>query len=275
MRFIVQVRIEPETNSQSDVIDIAVIERDRLTPATLGLTIEDANRVLAGVQHVVAIEHCAQALSAVEHCLYDSIAALAPLGRCPVCGIDRIHTLDHVLPKSAFPEFSVAPLNLVPSCFACNLAKSSAVASGLPDEPFHPYFDSWERMELFDARLRWAPRFGVEFEICADPLRLPPPLAKRAEYHFRLFNLRDRYFTWGLGELSDRIGALLRVFETSRTGALAEELLWNADNEARRGRPFARAFYRALAVDDDFCQGRLMAVPSLLRGPFQGAGWEC
>ena len=68
MRFIVQVRIEPDTDTTGDVIDIAVIERDRLTPATLGLMIEDANRVLAGVQHVVAIKHCAQALSAVEHC---------------------------------------------------------------------------------------------------------------------------------------------------------------------------------------------------------------
>jgi hypothetical protein len=46
MRFIVQVRIEPDTNSQSDVIDVAVIERDALSPATLGLTIEEAKGLL-------------------------------------------------------------------------------------------------------------------------------------------------------------------------------------------------------------------------------------
>ncbi len=68
MRFIVQVRIEPDTDSQSDVIDIAVIERDVLSPATLGLTIEEAKGLLAGVQNVVATEHCADALSNVEHC---------------------------------------------------------------------------------------------------------------------------------------------------------------------------------------------------------------
>ena len=42
MRFIVQVRIESDTNTQSDVIDIAVIERDVLSPAPLGLTVEEA-----------------------------------------------------------------------------------------------------------------------------------------------------------------------------------------------------------------------------------------
>jgi hypothetical protein len=68
MRFIVQVRIEPDTNTQSDVIDVAVIERDVLSPATLGLSIEDAKGLLAGVQTVVATEHCAAALAAVEHC---------------------------------------------------------------------------------------------------------------------------------------------------------------------------------------------------------------
>ena len=68
MRFIVQVRIEPDTHTTSDVIDIAVIERDVLSPATLGLSIEEAKGLLAGVQTVVATEHCADALSNVEHC---------------------------------------------------------------------------------------------------------------------------------------------------------------------------------------------------------------
>ncbi len=68
MRFIVQVRREPDTNTIGDVIDVAVIERGVLSPATLGLSIEEAKGLLAGVQPVVATEHCADALSNVEHC---------------------------------------------------------------------------------------------------------------------------------------------------------------------------------------------------------------
>ena len=68
MRFIVQVRIEPDTDTTGDIIDVAIIERDVLSLATLGLSIEDANLALTGIQKIVVTEHCAEALSTVEHC---------------------------------------------------------------------------------------------------------------------------------------------------------------------------------------------------------------
>ena len=38
------------------------------------------------------------------------------VARCPFCGISESSTLDHYLPKEQYPEFSVFPKNLVPSC---------------------------------------------------------------------------------------------------------------------------------------------------------------
>jgi 5-methylcytosine-specific restriction endonuclease McrA len=52
-------------------------------------------------------------------------------GKCTYCGVDifadwhqyATATIDHLLPKSAFPELAMAQDNLVLSCVACNHTK--------------------------------------------------------------------------------------------------------------------------------------------------------
>ena len=63
MRFIVQVRVELD-GTPASVVEVATVEGDDLSPATVGLSIDDAKSVLAGVQDVVVAEHCAAALRA-------------------------------------------------------------------------------------------------------------------------------------------------------------------------------------------------------------------
>lgn len=47
---------------------------------------------------------------------------------CPFCGRPgKPATLDHFLPQSAFPEFSMYYRNLIPSCYDCNTAKKVRV----------------------------------------------------------------------------------------------------------------------------------------------------
>ena len=143
MRFIVQVRIEPDTHTTSDVIDIAVIERDVLSPATLGLSIEEAKGLLAGVQTVVATEHCADALSNVEHCedcgrrfahketrhlqvrsLYGTVTVPNPRWWTCICAAGERATftpLANLLPERFTPE-----LGLVEAKLAAHMAFSAA-----------------------------------------------------------------------------------------------------------------------------------------------------
>lgn len=53
--------------------------------------------------------------------IYDAMMAAAN-EKCPFCGgIGRPRNLDHYLPKAHYPQFSVLPLNLVPSCRDCNI----------------------------------------------------------------------------------------------------------------------------------------------------------
>ena len=90
MRFILQVRIEPD-NTTSDatesvggsVVDVVVVERGEFLSATLGLSVEDAKRILAGVQDTVVAEH--------------GQAELASMSCCAECGRRFAHKEDRQL----------------------------------------------------------------------------------------------------------------------------------------------------------------------------------
>ena len=60
------------------------------------------------------------------------------LNSCPMCGGTGVAALDHVLPKSDYPEFAIFSFNLVPTCDACNRRRSS---KGAKFHFVHPYFD--------------------------------------------------------------------------------------------------------------------------------------
>lgn len=62
---------------------------------------------------------------------------------CPACGeAGRPNTLDHYLPKSAYPHFAVTPVNLFPMCDACQRAKGAKIGNAqCPRFFLHPYFD--------------------------------------------------------------------------------------------------------------------------------------
>ena len=58
--------------------------------------------------------------SKVGRRIYDSILNSVEDNICPYCSQRLIKTLDHYLPKSIYPYFSVTPINLVPACRDCN-----------------------------------------------------------------------------------------------------------------------------------------------------------
>lgn len=59
---------------------------------------------------------------------------------CYMCGDMNAGTLDHILPKDIYPEFSFFSKNLVPSC-DCNSKKSTNLSSAL-NPHFYPECDS-------------------------------------------------------------------------------------------------------------------------------------
>lgn len=61
---------------------------------------------------------------------------------CPFCTINNVNTLDHLIPKSEFSEFSDHPVNLMPCCSDCNSKKSSNWRDGNTRKYLNLYLDS-------------------------------------------------------------------------------------------------------------------------------------
>jgi 5-methylcytosine-specific restriction endonuclease McrA len=72
---------------------------------------------------------------------------------CPMCGSSELGTLDHIFPKSVFPEFSIYSKNLVPACFGCNLKRNAQYSNNAGGRVLHPYFDAFMNDRLIYTRL--------------------------------------------------------------------------------------------------------------------------
>ena len=53
----------------------------------------------------------------------DEILGSARFDACPYCNATTVDSLDHALPRTVYPEFSVLAQNLVPACGQCNRKK--------------------------------------------------------------------------------------------------------------------------------------------------------
>ncbi|MBI6378983.1 HNH endonuclease [Proteus mirabilis] len=75
--------------------------------------------------------------------IYDVLIAAAN-EKCPFCGgIGRPRNLDHYLPKAHYPQFSILPVNLVPSCRDCNMdGKGESFAISKSEQVIQPYLDN-------------------------------------------------------------------------------------------------------------------------------------
>ncbi len=108
--------------------------------------------------------------------LYDSRGSSGPIARirrpatpfqsCPMCGSLGGRSLDHALPRSLFPEFSILHENLVPACTMCNSDEKGRTYRGVrrPDRFIHPYYDRWA------SRALWR----IQFEPDLDMLQFTP-----------------------------------------------------------------------------------------------------
>jgi 5-methylcytosine-specific restriction endonuclease McrA len=183
-------------------------------------------------------------------------------GKCAMCGRGTATTLDHYLPKQLFPEFSVLPLNIVPSCWDCNHKKGFSYrrASAIF---LHSYLDSvphdvrflFARVEVLDS--------AVAFEYWVDPPDELGALVDRIRDHFESLDLAAAYSVEALHEANERRQELRRLYEASDDDPEAiREYLWHeADSVAGdKGENHWRfVALDALAESADFCAGGFLS----------------
>jgi len=180
----------------------------------------------------------------------------APLHRrCPLCGIGTANTLDHYLPKSHFPVYSVTPNNLVPACDWCQRNKLEYYSTTEGGQLLHPYFDDVDNEVWLAAEV--VAVVPAVFRYFASPPEHWLASAKtRVAAHLEKLNLPELFTSNAGSRLSEIRGRLASLHQKGGADAvrahLREEL---ASLEADQKNSWTAAMYRAAVENDWFCTG--------------------
>lgn len=133
---------------------------------------------------------------------YDAIKKIPENDICPLCNQRTVFTLDHYLPQSGHPTYTVTPANLVPACAECNFVKRSLVAAQQNQQTLHPYFDNCDDAPWLKAVVYNSSPASVGFSVQAPP-QWTQLKADRVREHFRVFALADLYASHSGVELAN------------------------------------------------------------------------
>ncbi|WP_426234417.1 HNH endonuclease [Pseudomonas sp. TWP3-2] len=146
------------------------------------------------------------------------------IGSCPMCGNSAVGTVEHYLPKTPFPEFSVFSWNLVPSCNSCNQKRGSKHANGVRHKLLHPIFDK----DIF-TRLKLVTNFDVsgavtEFELGFNELDFDSDEQSRIQAHIMICIDRRAFKLATNVQISTMAARVARKKEAVWKAVIEEEL---------------------------------------------------
>ncbi len=195
-----------------------------------------------------------------ERSTYDRVRASARLQICPMCAARFVKTVDHLLPKSVFPELAAFERNLVPCCSDCNKTKDDSHPNDAESQFFHPYFDNWEKWEFLLADVSINGAVNVNFRVF-QANGMPELEFGRARFHFDALELGTLYSGLSAVELVDQKGAFSDHFADG-VKSLRDELTFLANSAAQRHlNNWRAALYRGLAACDEFVEGGFKLIP--------------
>jgi hypothetical protein len=187
--------------------------------------------------------------------LYHKIRNLPQPNKCAYCDIGVVQSLDHYLPKSEFPIFSVTPLNLVASCSWCQENKKSYYSDTYEGQVLHPYFDDldeevWLHAEVVEGAplafrffvsppLNWTQQLNTRLETFLDELKLDilfsiSAAGQAASIRYRL---NDLHLDGGCEAVRAHLTEDIPSFEADHLNS------------------WISAMYRAAIVSDWYCDG--------------------
>lgn len=156
---------------------------------------------------------------------------------CPYCQLDIVGTLDHILPKTPFPEFSSMPWNLIPCCSTCNSKKDDHwldennkrcfINFYIDDIPPVQYFFADVSVVDGNIKIEYALRFPAGYDAT---------LKKRIEKHYNKLDLLQRYLE-NSDDVIEELSASIRNFAPGvADAAIINSVIRTCDDmEARMG----------------------------------------
>lgn len=182
---------------------------------------------------------------------YNELLERAPDGRCALCGHGIADTLDHQLPKIAYPLLAVAPANLVPACRGCNSLRGEMAPQTAEEQTLHPYFDDLGDHVWLTARVGGLPKPAVTFHAVPPPA-MPEVMAARVRLHFTTLKLGKLYGSQVGPELRSLSHTLRGKHPTAVPGYLTERAEgWHRENP----NCWQAALYRGLSTSEWYTEG--------------------
>lgn len=117
--------------------------------------------------------------------------------KCPYCGIEKPSHIDHFLPRSIFPEFSMYTPNLIYVCSTCNsIYKGDKIVNEEGERKyFNPYFDEYiEELVFLQCKIEVENGIYPNFKFYIDDLSETHNYEFTViKNHFESMNLNFRY----------------------------------------------------------------------------------
>jgi hypothetical protein len=187
--------------------------------------------------------------------IYDRLMSAPQHKRCPLCGQRVVSTLDHHLPESIYPIFSVFPHNLVPTCKDCNKEKGTSTPQNAEQQTMHPYFDDFETERWLYAEVVHAQPAAIRFFV-EPPAHWMEIKMQRTIHHFSLLKLDELYASHAAEELLNIRHGLIILLNSTGSDGVRQHLQREAESRAAiHVNSWQTAAYEALANDDWFCAG--------------------
>lgn len=187
--------------------------------------------------------------------IYDKILFTAPKEKCPYCNHRIADTLDHYLPKSNYPIYSISPINLLPACTQCNKGKTNSIPTNSAEQTLHPYFDNIEKLEWLQCEIENLPDIIFNF-IPRSVFKDDDINNQRISNHFNFYNLNELYKSNASSEFENIKFQITRIFNNKGAEEL-KDFLFEAYLSRKETdiNSWQTAFYRALYENNDFING--------------------
>ncbi len=191
--------------------------------------------------------------------VYDEIYLSARI--CPLCLERHVKTLDHYLPKAAYPDFALTPINMVPSCSDCNKAKLDNTPADAEHCPIHPYFDTFDDATWVFASVIQTNPISFAFRP-KPPDTWPAVKQQRAINHFKSLDLDMLYSALAAVEVSGSRHTLTNLWRAN-PAALKDHLSQQATSWRLFGpNSWKGAMFEALLGSSWFLQDGLRQMDS-------------
>lgn len=187
--------------------------------------------------------------------IYNEILLSAPLLECPYCTIRTVSTIDHFLPKSEYPNYSITPTNLVPACKDCNTDKKISYPTAKNNQVFHPYFDKVDDITWIKAEIINSEPLSFQFSVIHIDT-WSQTQNERALAHFNEFNINELFSVEANRELRSS-QRLLKKHKNESTENLKEHLIdvYESSMEGVGILYWKTLIYQELSTNDWFLNG--------------------